>query len=223
MRFTNQAYRYRGKVLRSRFECTVAYLLELCGQSDWEYEPYVHSMNRIQYRPDFWVPSLRMWVEPRGYQDSSGENRIGIFGDDIARGLIAHRNEVRNIHQLSIVHDPAAPAWQYHQYLVIRGSDAAPTTFTFYRSQRAVAGGEGLVSGPYRGIDRVYCATLNRWSLTPPGEAAQCRMCGADAHSQAEAVVGLPAREMFIRSTPLKYVDPVRSPFLMEALPYGER
>jgi len=59
---------YRGIEFRSRFESEVAMLLDKFGL-EWQYEPKSFLLPGGHYMPDFFVPSLRLWVESRGYDN----------------------------------------------------------------------------------------------------------------------------------------------------------
>lgn len=57
---------YNGISFKSRFESEVAMLLDKLGLS-WEYEPKSFLLPGGHYMPDFFVSSMNMWVEARGY------------------------------------------------------------------------------------------------------------------------------------------------------------
>ena len=59
---------YRGIEFRSRFESEVAMLLDKMGL-EWQYEPKSFLLPGGHYMPDFFVPSLYLWVESRGYDN----------------------------------------------------------------------------------------------------------------------------------------------------------
>lgn len=64
---------YRGIQLRSRLEANVAFFLDELGLA-WEYEPISFMLDDgTHYRPDFWIPEQRLWVECRGYTTPEGQ------------------------------------------------------------------------------------------------------------------------------------------------------
>ena len=59
---------YNGIEFSSRFESEVAMLLDNMGLV-WQYEPKSFLLPGGHYMPDFFVPSLSLWVESRGYDN----------------------------------------------------------------------------------------------------------------------------------------------------------
>ena len=57
---------YNGTVFRSRFESEIAMLLDKLGLS-WEYEPKSFLLSSGHYMPDFFIPTMNLWIEARGY------------------------------------------------------------------------------------------------------------------------------------------------------------
>ena len=57
---------YNGMTFRSRFESEAAMLLDKLGLQ-WEYEPKSFLLPGGHYMPDFFIPTLKTWVEVRGY------------------------------------------------------------------------------------------------------------------------------------------------------------
>ncbi len=60
---------YNGIQMRSRFEANVALVFDQLGLR-WQYEPKSFLFKEAgHYRPDFYLPDHRTWVEVRGYGD----------------------------------------------------------------------------------------------------------------------------------------------------------
>lgn len=57
---------YKGVEFKSRFESEIAMLLDKMGLG-WQYEPKSFLLPSGHYMPDFYIPSLRLWIEARGY------------------------------------------------------------------------------------------------------------------------------------------------------------
>lgn len=66
---------YKGIKMRSKFETEIAFMLDKLNII-WEYEPILFKLsNGIFYKPDFYLPELKMWIEVKGVL---GENNIKI-------------------------------------------------------------------------------------------------------------------------------------------------
>lgn len=57
--------KYRGYKFASRLEGKWAYFLDL-NQVPWEYEREGYDLDGLTYYPDFWLPSLKVWLEIKG-------------------------------------------------------------------------------------------------------------------------------------------------------------
>lgn len=80
---------YAGHTFRSRLEADVAYLLDAM-RLPWEYEPTSLLLpNGTHYMPDFYVPSLRLVVEARGYDSPKGQRQASAFTDLVTAGRVA--------------------------------------------------------------------------------------------------------------------------------------
>lgn len=80
---------YQGIEFRSRLEAQTAFLIASLGY-EAQYEPVSLMLDDgIIYRPDFWVPELRLWVEARGYSNEKGDRQIAGFAKWIAEGRVA--------------------------------------------------------------------------------------------------------------------------------------
>lgn len=73
---------YRGIKMRSRLEARFAELLDLF-ELEWDYEPADISLGKQRfYRPDFWLPENRTWVETKGRFDDDDWSRFIDFACD---------------------------------------------------------------------------------------------------------------------------------------------
>jgi hypothetical protein len=79
---------FNGIVYRSRLESNVAqmlYQLEIA----YEYEPSSFLLDDgTHYRPDFWCPEIRLWIEVRGYSNQKGDRQIRQFGNATLAGRL---------------------------------------------------------------------------------------------------------------------------------------
>lgn len=79
---------FNGIPHRSRLEANVAQMLYQLGIA-YEYEPSSYLLDDgTHYRPDFWCPEIRLWVEVRGYANQKGDRQIRQFGDAIMAGRL---------------------------------------------------------------------------------------------------------------------------------------
>lgn len=57
----------------------MAYVFDALG-IEWVYEPKSFLLpGGYHYRPDFWLPHQKMWVECRGYKRTGSEEQIDVF------------------------------------------------------------------------------------------------------------------------------------------------
>lgn len=76
---------YHGVNYRSRFEADCALLLDRIGRA-FEYEPQSFLLDDgTHYLPDFYVPSLRLWIECRGYESKKGGRQVDGFAKMVAK------------------------------------------------------------------------------------------------------------------------------------------
>ena len=68
--------------LRSSYEIRVAIMLDKLS-IDWIYEPkaFIINNNNVTYRPDFYLPSLDVWWEIKGWMDDNSVYKINNFID----------------------------------------------------------------------------------------------------------------------------------------------
>ena len=65
---------YNDVKMRSRFEANIAKSLDDLGL-EWQYEPESFLLTPGgHYRPDFYLPGTRTWVEVRGYGNHGDSN-----------------------------------------------------------------------------------------------------------------------------------------------------
>jgi len=70
---------YSGRRFRSRFEASVAQLLDLIGLT-WKYESRSFLIGPgLHYCPDFYVPEQNLWIEARGYHSASADRQVELF------------------------------------------------------------------------------------------------------------------------------------------------
>lgn len=70
---------YDGQEFKSRLEANMAHILDLMDHN-WKYEPKSFLLdNGVHYQPDFFVPSLNLWVETRGYSNKKGNKQLKGF------------------------------------------------------------------------------------------------------------------------------------------------
>jgi hypothetical protein len=79
---------FNGTVYRSRLESNVAQMLYQLGIA-FEYESSSFLLDDgTHYRPDFWCPEIRLWIEVRGYANQKGDRQIRQFGDATMAGRL---------------------------------------------------------------------------------------------------------------------------------------
>lgn len=70
---------YNGQEFKSRLEANMAFILDEM-EYDWEYEPESFLLdNGEHYQPDFYIPTLNLWIETRGYSTTKGDKQIDGF------------------------------------------------------------------------------------------------------------------------------------------------
>lgn len=71
--------RYKGYLFRSRLEARWAVFFDALGLR-WEYEKEGYDLDGLYYLPDFWLPSLRTWLEIKAIApDAEDLKKIGRF------------------------------------------------------------------------------------------------------------------------------------------------
>jgi hypothetical protein len=202
---------YKGVTYRSRFEADVACFLDNIGYK-WHYEPKPSKLldNGVHYWPDFWVPELRLWVEPRGYRDDKGERQIEGFRKWVAESRagpemleptwpVIDRSEgipkgvIKHVLERDQIADKAA--W----YLVIR-PNGQPELYTNLQKEPLPVAFTFCKEG---------CQRWTLWTFTPPGLSPfiPCRHCQtAIDPSDDLLLVSLEGREGY-----LTVIDPLGS------------
>jgi hypothetical protein len=69
--------RYKGYRFRSRLEARWAIHLDLL-RIHWEYEREGFDLDGECYLPDFWLPTLKTWIEIKGQQPNEKEDRLAM-------------------------------------------------------------------------------------------------------------------------------------------------
>lgn len=84
-----------GIYVRSTWEADFARLLTLL-ELDWRYEPRVFKLRNRHgkvidsYRPDFYIPALRLWVEVSGYVSEKKQRRLALFALQYPKKSLLH-------------------------------------------------------------------------------------------------------------------------------------
>ena len=79
---------YNGTEYKSRYEAEAAKMINDIGYS-FEYEPKSFLLESgIHYMPDFYIESLDLWVEPRGWSYEKGDAQLSEFSAMIATGEV---------------------------------------------------------------------------------------------------------------------------------------
>lgn len=82
---------YKGHLFRSRFEANTARLIDAMNVP-WVYEPTSFLLEtptgEVHYQPDFYLPTMHLWIEARGYQSAHGDSQIEAFSSLICNGGI---------------------------------------------------------------------------------------------------------------------------------------
>lgn len=79
---------YRRIEMRSIFETDFANHLDRLNIK-WEYEPKLFKLsNGVNYKPDFYLPELKMWVEIKGVIGINNKQISKIFAQDNATTLL---------------------------------------------------------------------------------------------------------------------------------------
>jgi len=102
---------YNGVQLRSRMEAKCAHLFDTLKWK-WEYEPHSFMLpSGINYRPDFWIEELAMFVECRGYQTKDGNRQIEEFGECVQNQSISIPGGVPIDSYAAIISDSKSILW----------------------------------------------------------------------------------------------------------------
>ncbi len=79
---------FNGVSHKSRLEANVAQML-VHLDIPYEYEPTSFLLDDgTHYMPDFWCPTIRLWIESRGYSNQKGDRQIRVFGDAVMAGRL---------------------------------------------------------------------------------------------------------------------------------------
>lgn len=80
---------YKGIEFRSKLESKTAQALDNVGIA-WEYEPDGYKLsNGLWYRPDFWLPDARQFVECKGVMSSTDSAKIVGLVEDTGHPVLA--------------------------------------------------------------------------------------------------------------------------------------
>jgi hypothetical protein len=79
---------YKGILFRSIFETKIAFFLDL-KNIKWKYEPQVFRLsNGDLYKPDFFLPELKMWLEGKGVIEEHNREISKIFVEEYKQHLV---------------------------------------------------------------------------------------------------------------------------------------
>lgn len=79
---------YKGIQMRSKLETKVALFLDSL-KIKWEYEPKVFLLsNGIYYKPDFYLPEHKQWIEVKGLIGDNNHEISKVFVEDTQKDLI---------------------------------------------------------------------------------------------------------------------------------------
>lgn len=79
---------YKGIEFRSKLESKTAQALDNIGIA-WEYEPDGYKLtNGMWYRPDFWLPDARQFVECKGVMDEKDSAKIFGLVEDVSLPVV---------------------------------------------------------------------------------------------------------------------------------------
>lgn len=153
---------YAGHTFRSRLEADVAFLLDAMGRS-WEYEPTSLLLpDGTHYMPDFYVPSLRLVLEARGYDNPKGRRQVNAFTDLVTAGRVAPGATLRKEAPSEI------RAANFADYAVIGHGQ-------LWAEACQLVGGPPVIDDPFIAL----CGECFGWYFIGDGHI-ECRACGAN-------------------------------------------
>lgn len=80
--------KYKGVEMRSKLESKVAMFLDALGIL-WIYEPKTFRLsNHFSYKPDFYLPKLKIWIEVKGLIEDHNRKISKIFVRDNKQALV---------------------------------------------------------------------------------------------------------------------------------------
>jgi hypothetical protein len=160
---------YNGKEYKSRLEANIAMIITRIGYA-YEYEPISFLLpSGTHYWPDFYVPSIHLWIEGRGYETEKGQQQIDEFSKLIAAGFIMPNKTISQISDFGLellpfeeLNKKDAP-----DYLILKYDGAR---FVEYQNRY------GYYGGPDDAIALVRCGHCKRYYFIGQG-SCQCRFC----------------------------------------------
>jgi hypothetical protein len=131
----------------------------------WVYEPMSFLLpDGTHYMPDFWLPSLRLWAECRGYHTEKGARQIAGFAEWVHLGRITDQGGVRDAGE---DYTPQRAV----DYLVVGTGAAGDAEFHEY------VGWFGNGRAGYARLQQ--CEECRGWCFTGEVGAYACRACHA--------------------------------------------
>lgn len=178
--FHNVPTEYHGIQYRSIFESKVATILETLGMAFW-YEPRTFIVNGVSYLPDFYVPSLNLWIEPRGYVNEKGDKQLAGFAQ-LIRGNDENVRATNEKHTADyLIFDSERERVEFHEHpdgIYCQSDDGNTETYL------------------------VQCVECNAWFFCGNWGDWHCRACGASDMRRhwrdPQYVVSLTKREIFL-------------------------
>lgn len=168
---------YKNTSFRSRLEADFAFLLDGLNIS-WSYEPRSFLLDDgTHYWPDFWLPTLRLWVECRGYDSEKGQRQINGFANWVESGELT-------------------PAMRRRTPLHFDSEDFSPPSFDELVDYLVVR--EHAMFVELGAADQqprlARCAKCSSWFFFGCSGSFRCRACGhsdGDHHLDAETTIEL--------------------------------
>ena len=101
---------YKGIQMRSKLETKIAYFLDFL-KIKWIYEPQVfHLSSGIIYKPDFYLPEHKQWIEVKGVIGNNNLKISKTFVDDNDQELILISSN--KIHYFEYMHNERGECWE---------------------------------------------------------------------------------------------------------------
>lgn len=165
----SQRCTYNGHLFRSVLEADYAMTFDALG-IQWQYEPMTFRFPELKYRPDFFLPQSRQWVEVKGVFQPTDCRKILVFTNhQKARPHTATDDPCTNAWCPDIPIVTCTPGGQFIGYIrpnhPYRVSDRGDF-FEFLRKQSRV-------------VELYQCGVCLGWWFCDPDASWRCQCCGA--------------------------------------------
>lgn len=108
---------YNGIEFRSKLESKTAQALDNLGIA-WEYEPEGYKLsNGMWYRPDFWLPDAKQYVECKGVMSKEDSAKIVGLVEDTNRPVVVLSYD-NSMMVMRLWNEPSAKIMTYSGYIV---------------------------------------------------------------------------------------------------------